>query len=133
VDFKLGIEVLSLLVAIGAAVFAALKARAASRAARAAERSAEVAERNYLLSERKLGLDIADLKERWVEKLGAALRDHGRDGVSALLPMLPDELRPQWLEIMDLAAKAGKIVPQIWERKREKWVPEWERVFRGDK
>ena len=107
-EFRIWLEVLSLLVAIGAAVIAALKAAAANRAAGAAERSAEAAERNYLLSERKFGLDLAALKERWVEKLAVALRDHGRDGVSALLPMMPEELKSQWLEIMDLAAKPNK-------------------------
>jgi len=133
VDFKLGLEILSLLVAIGAAAVAALKARAANRAAGAAERSAEAAERNYLLIEKKLRLDLAALKERWVEKLGVALKNHGRDGVTVLLPIMPDELRPEWLEIMDLAAKAGRIDPAIWTRKREKWMPEWERAFGGDK
>ena len=96
----------ALIVAVISAMVAWFKAAAANRSANAAERSAEAAERNYLLSERKLGLDLAVLKERWVEKLGEALRNHGWDGVSSLLPLMPDELRPQWLEIMDLAAKA---------------------------
>ena len=28
-------------------------------------------------------------------------------------PILPDERKPQWLEIMDLAAKAGRIDPSV--------------------
>lgn len=122
----------ALLVAIISAIIAWFKAAAANRSAKAAERSAEAAERNYLLSERKLGLDLAVLKERWVETLGVALKNDGLKGTLAILPGLSAELRPEWLEILDLAAKAGWIEPSIWTRKREKWIPEWEKALKGD-
>jgi hypothetical protein len=94
-----------------------------------AERSVEAAERNYLLSERKLGLDLAVLKERWVEKLAEFFKNDGMNGPMGLLPGLPEELKPEWVEIIDLAAKAGKIAPQIWARKRGEWISEWKKLL----
>ena len=130
-DLKLGIEILSLIVAIGAAMIAWRKAQAADRSAKAAERAAEAAERNYLLSERKLGLDLAVIKQQWIDRIAQVLVKEGFDGPLAFLPGLPNELKPQWLEIMDLAAMAGKINSRIWKSGREEWMPEWEKAIRG--
>lgn len=114
-------------VALVISFYAAFHAR---RSAVAAERSANAADRSARSAEETIILKREEIREEWIGKLTTALPDGKR--VTLLLKDLPDQLRPEWRQLVTSAAGRNPRTPDGHFRELlEKHCPAWDQAARG--